>query len=89
MRLPPLPHHPACGSAGIARVPVWIFHGANDETVPVELSRKAFRQLSEAGGAPRYTEFAEGEHRISVYAWTQPGLGDWVFAQQLPGGMPK
>ena len=86
---------PVCGglakdsAAKICRVPVWIFHGGADEVVPVALSRRAFVELRQAGGQPRYTEFAEAGHHVSVYAWTHPQLVQWLFGQvkkrQLPG----
>ncbi len=79
---------PSCGglAAGqakrIAAVPVWIFHGNADEAVPVRYSRDAFAELTASGGTPRYTEYDEGPHHISVYAWTEPGMMEWLFAQK-------
>jgi predicted peptidase len=79
---------PCCGgladgqSSKIAKVPLWIFHGGADEIVRVEYSRSAFAQLKAAGGKPRYSEFAEGPHRVSVYVWTSSALMDWLFAQK-------
>ncbi|RYD84726.1 MAG: phospholipase [Verrucomicrobiaceae bacterium] len=79
---------PVCGALAegqaksIAHMQVWIFHGAADVVVPVSGSRRAFEQLRASGGRPRYTEYMEGEHRISVYAWTEPSLMDWLFAQK-------
>ena len=79
---------PVCGALSegqarrIAHVPVWIFHGAADAIVPVSVSRRAFEQLRTSGGRPRYTEYENGEHRMSAYAWTEPGLREWLFAQK-------
>ena len=79
---------PCCGgladgqAAKITKVPLWIFHGGADEIVPVEYSRGAFAQLKAAGGKPRYTEFAEGPHRVSVYVLTNSAMIDWLFAQK-------
>jgi predicted peptidase len=79
---------PVCGgmpdavAVRIAKVPVWIFHGDADDVVSVTDARSAFRQLRAAGAAPRYTEYAGGGHQISSYAWTEPGLMEWLFAQR-------
>ena len=79
---------PVCGGGyetqaeKIAKVPVWIFHGAADEVVSVSDSHSAFEQLRAAGGSPRYTEYEGGGHGIGAYAWTEPGLAEWLFAQR-------
>ena len=41
-----------------------------------------FAELTASGGTPRYTEYDEGPHHISVYAWTEPGMMEWLFAQK-------
>jgi predicted peptidase len=53
----------------IGKTPVWIFHGANDQTVPPDCSRKMNKALKAAGGNVRYTEYA--------------GVGDAPFFHQL------
>ena len=79
---------PSCGALAdgqakrIAAVPIWIFHGNADEAVPVQYSRSAFAELTASGGSPRYTEYDGGPHHISVYAWTEPTMMDWLFTQK-------
>jgi predicted peptidase len=79
---------PVCGAladdqaARIAHVPVWIFHGSADDSVSVSDSRSAYAQLRAAGGSPRYTEYEGGDHHIAGYAWTEPGLMEWLFSQR-------
>lgn len=78
---------PVCGGLAGAQaqrlihIPVWIFHGDADDLVPASLSRKAYEELTAAGGQPYFTEYEEGGHAIAVYAWTEPGLAPWLFAQ--------
>ncbi|WP_163381538.1 dienelactone hydrolase family protein [Cyclobacterium sp. SYSU L10401] len=80
---------PICGGGDptlanrIVEVPIWAFHGAKDRIVPVEGSRKMISAIKEAGGNPRYTEFANEGHIISESFQKTEGLLDWVFAQQL------
>ena len=79
---------PICGgmpegqAAKLKDVPLWIFHGENDNIVPVEESRRAFSQISAAGGPVRYSEFKDGGHQISVHAWTDPKVATWLFSQR-------
>ncbi len=79
---------PVCGGPAegvlprMARVPLWIFHGGADEVVPVEFSRRAFAALRKMGAPVRYTEYEGSSHHMSPYAWTEPGLTEWLFAQQ-------
>jgi predicted peptidase len=67
-------------------LPLWIFHGENDGIVPVEESRRAFREILAAGGRPRYREYQQGPHGVSSYAYLDAGVAEWLFAQRRKGG---
>lgn len=79
---------PICGgmpegqAAKLRDLPLWIFHGENDGIVPVEESRHAFREILAAGGQARYREFQRGPHGISAYAYVDPEVAAWLFAQK-------
>jgi predicted peptidase len=62
--------------------PLWIFHGAKDPRVPVKGDRLLVGKLKSLGSAVRYTEYPDQGHRIWSKAYAEPGLWDWVFAQQ-------
>jgi len=62
--------------------PVWNFHGAADQNVPVELSRHRIAALRKAGGQPIYTEYAGVEHNVWEWAYTEPELPKWLFSQR-------
>ena len=53
---------PVCGGADeakaplVAKLPIWAFHGAKDEAVAVERSRKIIAAIKKAGGQAKYTE---------------------------------
>jgi predicted peptidase len=75
------------GQAGTLRdLPLWIFHGENDGIVPVEESRRAFREILAAGGRPRYREYQQGPHSMSSYAYLDAGVAEWLFVQRRKGG---
>lgn len=67
-------------------VPAWIFHGAKDDVVPPDYSRRLYAALKAAGARDvRYTEFPDANHNSwdSTYLDT-PALWPWLFAQKLP-----
>jgi predicted peptidase len=78
---------PLCGRGDPARAPqmtdvaVWAFHGEDDASIPVTGSREMIAAIREAGGQPRYTEYAGVGHDVWTRAFAEPGLIDWVFAQ--------
>lgn len=78
---------PVCGGGNTAlagrvkNIPVWAFHGAKDNNVPVSESRNMIAAIQSAGGAPRYTEFPNKAHHIWYDVTITPGVLDWLFAQ--------
>jgi len=72
----------------IKDIPIWVFHGSADETVPVQYSRNMVNAITAAGGHPLYTEIPGGPHGIwdNVYNdinTNQYGLYEWMFSQSL------
>lgn len=78
---------PVCGRADLATLPrlkdmpIWCFHGEKDEIEPVESSRRAIEALRKVGGRPLYTEYPDVEHNVFMWAYTEPALIEWLFAQ--------
>ncbi|QKJ32226.1 prolyl oligopeptidase family serine peptidase [Mucilaginibacter mali] len=68
----------------IHKIPVWAFHGDQDEVNNVRYSRMMIGALKKQGGKPIYTEFPGAKHNIWMQAYSQPGLFDWLFAQKRP-----
>lgn len=77
-----------CGSASTEKgaeslaTPLWAFHGDSDQTVPVSLSRSRIATRRKAGGHPLYTEYAGVDHNVWEWAFTEPELVKWLFAQR-------
>jgi predicted peptidase len=77
-----------CGSptldnpADAAGTPLWNFHGDADQTVPVSVSRERIAALRSAGGHPIHTEYAGVGHNVWQWAYTEPALVRWLFAQR-------
>lgn len=72
-------HLPSVQAA--AKVPVWCFHGVKDEVESVETSRLILATLQAAGGRPLYTEYPDVKHNSFLWAYTEPALVEWLFAQ--------
>ncbi len=68
------------GTASI-ETPVWNFHGEADATVPVAASRERIAARRKAGGRPISTEYSGVDHNVWEWAFTEPELGNWLFAQ--------
>ena len=69
-------------AARIARLPIWIVHGAADSVVPVDESRRMAAALQAAGAKVTYKELPGVDHN----SW-DPGFGDealpqWLFQQR-------
>ena len=80
---------PICGGAytehlkeTIGKVKIRIFHGDNDNLVPVENSRACYKALEKYGEAPEYKEFVGCGHDSWTPAFNQPDFFSWLFAQK-------
>jgi predicted peptidase len=62
--------------------PLWAFHGDADQTVPVTLTRTRIATRRKAGGHPLYTEYTGVDHNCWQWAYTEPDLVKWMFAQR-------
>ena len=66
----------------IGSLPVWIFHGARDDVVPVENSRRMHAALQARGGEVRYSEYPEANHNAWDRAYGEPGLVPWLLSHR-------
>lgn len=79
---------PVCGGWAtqeadrFTRVPMWLFHGALDNAVPVDFSRGMYRAIKELGGNIKYTEYPDVKHDAWVKAYRDPELWNWMFSQR-------
>mgnify|MGYP000869959750 CR=1 FL=1 len=77
-------HDPFAAAAhGLARTPVWLYHGAADPVVPAAQSRRLHASLQAAGAPVRYTELPGVGHDAWDAAYRDPALWRWLFAQRL------
>jgi predicted peptidase len=72
----------------ITHVPLWIFQGDADMTVPVDLVRKMVKDLKKLGAQPRYSEYHKVGHEVWVKAFAEPDLVSWLAAQKRGAAVP-
>ncbi|MEX2169138.1 MAG: prolyl oligopeptidase family serine peptidase [Pirellulales bacterium] len=79
---------PICGGGDPEQVvrfkdiPLWAFHGDQDEAVKVERSREMITALQAAGGQPIYTEYEGVGHNSWADTYANRAVWDWLFAQR-------
>ena len=79
---------PVCGrghpesTPALKHLPIWNFHGVKDDVEPVASSRAMIEALRKAGGSPRHTEYPDLGHTVFAWAYTEPALIEWMFAQK-------
>lgn len=79
---------PICGVApidylsNIINIPAWVFHGADDQNVPVSASRQAVNELRRLGARPKYTEYPGVGHNSWDRAYATPDLWKWLLKQR-------
>lgn len=65
--------------------PTWIFHGEQDDIVPVRKAQLMIEALKRCGAEPRVTLYADANHRASFErAYADPELYVWLFEQRRP-----
>lgn len=80
---------PICGGGDISNaflikdLPIWVFHGAQDEVVSPEYSRSIVSAMQIAGGSPGFTEYPdEGHIGAWIEAYSNPHLYEWLFSKE-------
>lgn len=79
---------PICGglwmqsAAPLRDLPVWTFHGEDDDTVPVSFTEKIVTELESVGGDVRFTRYAGVAHDSWTQTYEQPELYDWLLSHR-------
>lgn len=79
---------PVCGGGmywyapRLADVPVWAFHGAKDEVVFPEESKKMVDAINRAGGNARLTIYPDNAHDSWTDTYTNPELYEWFLSHE-------
>jgi predicted peptidase len=74
---------PANMAKALSRVPVWAFHGALDETVPLTQSQEMVDAVREAGGDVKFTVYPDVGHNSWKPAYEDQKIYDWLLSKRL------
>jgi predicted peptidase len=78
---------PVCGAgdttkvASIARLPIWIIHGAEDPAVNPIYSLYMFQALTRVGAHVGFTQYPETGHFSWLAAYSDERMMEWLFRQ--------
>jgi predicted peptidase len=84
---------PVCGrsnleaAASLAHLPIWIFHGADDPTVPLSESEQMYAALKAAGAQHvGMTIYPDTPHDSWTATYDNPQIYDWLLKQRRRPG---
>lgn len=81
---------PICGggtaakAAALKDVPVWAFHGAKDDVVPLSASEKMVQAVNAAGGNAKLTVYPDLDHDSWTVTYDNPELYEWLLKRVRP-----
>ena len=68
----------------LAHMPIWIFHGAKDNVVPLNFSEQIMQQSKSCGGANvKFTIYPEANHDAWTETYNNEELYKWLLEQSL------
>jgi predicted peptidase len=76
---------PICGGGTPSRasqlkgVPVWAFHGAKDNVVPIARTEAMIKAMKDAGMEPKFTIYPEADHDSWTETYNNPELYKWFL----------
>ncbi|GAH52989.1 unnamed protein product, partial [marine sediment metagenome] len=76
---------PICGGGNpvlvnrIGHIPIWVFHGAKDNIVPIQKSEEMVEALKKIEGNVRFTIYPEAGHDSWTETYDNPEFYDWLL----------
>lgn len=65
-------------------MPMWVFHGEDDKSIPVSESIEMVARLKSMGYSVKFTKYEGVGHNAWGKAYTTPELYDWFIQQKRP-----
>jgi len=62
-------------------IPVWVFHGAKDKTVPLKESEEMVNAIRNRGGNAKFTIYPDAGHNSWTETYNNQKLYDWFLEQ--------
>jgi len=77
------PNTPVWFGCRLKDMPIWAFHGAKDEAVPLVASERMVAAINKCGGQARLTVYPDGNHEAAwIAAYANPELYAWLLEQR-------
>jgi len=79
---------PICGGGdpsklkAVKSMPIWVFHGAKDQVVPLLRSEEMVNKLKELGSKVKFTIYPEATHDSWTKTYANPKLYEWLLSHQ-------
>ena len=79
---------PICGggnpadAAKLKDLPIWVFHGAQDHTVPLASSERMVEALKALGSEVKFTIYPDAGHDSWTATYDDPEFYRWLFEQK-------
>jgi predicted peptidase len=79
---------PICGGGELTsvprlkRLPIWAFHGAKDDVVPIERTQELVDALTKAHGNVKFTIYPELKHDSWTATYNNPEIYKWLLEQK-------
>jgi len=65
------------------KMPIWVFHGELDKSIPISESDTMVSKLQEMGYDVKFTKYPDVGHAAWTKAYNTNGLYDWFMEQEL------
>lgn len=78
---------PICGGGDksmsklLTKIPIWSWHGDQDQVINVIRSRDMDNAIRKSGGSPKYTEVQGRGHDVWLDVWDSDNLWEWLYSQ--------
>jgi len=85
---------PICGrgepyvARRLGHVPAWVFHGADDDVVPVMASQQMVDALKASGGDVKFTIYPGTGHNSWSATYANPEVYEWLLSHSRAGRTP-
>ena len=66
-------------------LPVWAFHGRQDDVIPWDQGQAIVDAVLAAGGSAKMTAYPHAGHNVCGRTYTNHALYDWILAQKRGG----
>ena len=79
---------PICGGGdpskleAVKSLPIWVFHGAKDQVVPLLRSEEMVNKLKELGSKVKFTIYPKATHDSWTETYANPKLYEWLLSHQ-------